>query len=73
MRILFVDDEPEQLSVAIHLVKEVLDCTVDVATTVESAVSLLHEYPMDLVVTDIFIPLGARPGGVLGPRARRYQ
>ena len=73
LRILFIDDEPEQISVAIDLVKEVLDCTIDVATTVESAVGLLHEHPIDLVVTDIFIPLGARPGGALGPRARRYR
>jgi CheY-like chemotaxis protein len=73
MRILFIDDEPEQISVAVGLVREVLDCHVEVAASVESAVSILHNQPVDLVVTDIFIPLGATPGGPLGPRARRYK
>ena len=73
MRILFIDDEPEQISVAIELVREVLECDIDLASTVEAAVALLHEKPYDLVVTDIFIPLGAKPGGALGPRARRYK
>ena len=72
MRILFIDDEPEQVQVAIDLVQSVLDCEVVLAKTVESAVATLHDTPIDLVVTDIFIPLGARPGGALGPRARRY-
>ncbi len=39
----------------------------------EAAVDILHTKPVDLVVTDIFIPLGAKPGGSLGPRARRYK
>jgi CheY-like chemotaxis protein len=73
MRILFVDDEPEQIEVAVGLVREVLECEVVVVPTVEAAVACLHEKPFDLVVTDIFIPLGARRGGALGPRARRYQ
>lgn len=73
MHILFIDDEPEQISVAVDLVREVLECTVDVAPSVESAVAILQETPVDLVVTDIFIPLGATPGGPLGPRARKYK
>ena len=73
MHILFIDDEPEQISVAVDLVREVLECTVDVAPSVESAVAILQEAHVDLVVTDIFIPLGATPGGPLGPRARKYK
>jgi CheY-like chemotaxis protein len=73
VRILFVDDEPEQVAVAIDLVREVLGCDIEIASTVESAVALLHRTPVDLVVTDIFIPLGAKPGGALGPRTRRYK
>lgn len=73
MRILFIDDEPEQIAVAVDLVKEVLECETLVASTVEEAVSLLHDRPFDLIVSDIFIPLGAKPGGALGPRARRYK
>jgi len=73
MRILFIDDEPEQIEVAVGLVREVLECEVVTVSTVEAAVSQLHEVAFDLVVTDIFIPLGARRGGALGPRARRYK
>ncbi len=73
MRILFIDDEPEQIEMVTRLVHEVLDCPVDVVSTVESAVEHLHNASYDLVVTDIFIPLGAKPGGALGPRARRYR
>ena len=73
MHILFIDDEPQQIAMAVNLVRQVLECTVDVASTVESAVERLHAQTIDLVVTDIFIPLGATPGGPLGPRARRYQ
>ena len=72
MRILFIDDEPEQIAVSVDLVREVLDCETVTVDTVERAVEQLHEAPFDLVVTDIFIPLGARRGGVLGPRARKY-
>jgi CheY-like chemotaxis protein len=73
MRILFIDDEPEQIEVAVGLVREVLECEVVMVDSVERAVARLHEETFDLVVTDIFIPLGARQGGALGPRARRYK
>ncbi|MBO85459.1 MAG: hypothetical protein CL927_08880, partial [Deltaproteobacteria bacterium] len=36
-------------------------------------VTILQQRTVDLVVTDIFIPLGATPGGPLGPRARKYK
>jgi DNA-binding NarL/FixJ family response regulator len=35
-------------------------------------VQALHAEPTDIVITDIFIPLGVRPRELLGPRARRY-
>ena len=73
MRILFIDDEPEQIEIPIGLVREVLECEVVTVDSVEQAVASLHDQPFDLVVTDIFIPLGARRGGALGPRARRYK
>ena len=72
MRVLFVDDEPEGLALTTRLLREVLGATVDVVPTVEAAVAALHGAPYDLVVTDLFIPLGARPREILGPRSRRY-
>lgn len=72
MRVLFIDDDPDEVAVVAKVVREALDAEVQVVTTVESAVALLHTWPCDLVVTDIFIPLGDGSRGTLGPRARRY-
>lgn len=79
MRLLFVDDDPENVEVVAHILEDALEADVVVVRTVEEAVTALHtpgpggvHEPFDLVVADLFIPLGRRPGGSLGPRARRY-
>lgn len=72
MRILFVDDEIEHVDVVSRVVAEALDANVRVVSTVSDAVAALHSEPYDLVVMDIFIPLGESAGRVMGPRARRY-
>lgn len=72
MRLLFVDDDPENIEGVARTLREALDADVVVAGTVEGAVSALHRAPVDLVVTDIFIPMGTRPRDAMGPRARRY-
>lgn len=72
MRFLFVDDDPENVEGIARTLRDALDADVVVVTTVEAAVAELHRLPVDIVVTDLFIPLGATPGGALGPRARRY-
>ena len=69
--ILFVDDEPENVSMVATTLREALGMQVEVAHSVEEAVSALHQHTVTLVVTDIFVPLGERPHGALGPRARR--
>lgn len=72
MRVLFVDDEPERVAVVTDTLREARpDLEVLTACTIEQAVAALHEHPVDLVVVDVFVPLG-RAGGALGPRARRY-
>lgn len=73
MRILFVDDDPEHVQAVCDIIHEALDARVDVVESVEAAVRALHEAPYDLVVTDIFIPVGDKPRETLGPRARRYE
>lgn len=72
MRILFIDDDPEHIHVVSCLLRDVLECEVEVVSTVETAVARLHATRFDLVVTDIFIPLGSEPRKSMGPRARRY-
>jgi CheY-like chemotaxis protein len=72
MRILFVDDDPEHVALVSRTIAEALGADVLVVTSVEAAVTALHTAPVDLVITDIFIPLGVAPRDALGPRARRY-
>ena len=73
MRILFVDDEPTHVDVVRRTLEDSLDADVVVADSVEAAVRLLHQSTFDLVVTDIFIPMGSRPREAIGPRSRRYE
>ncbi len=72
MRILFVDDDPEHVALVSQTIADALGATVEVVESVEAAVAALHQHAFDLVVTDIFIPLGSKSRQVLGPRARRY-
>ena len=73
MRILFVDDDPQHVEVVQRTVAEALGAEVNVVATVEAAVTALHTHSLDLLVTDIFIPLGPAPRQSLGPRSRRYR
>ncbi len=71
--VLFVDDEPDNVRLAAEILAEALHIEVQVVATVERAVELLHERPWQVVVMDLFIPLGPHAERVLGPRARKYQ
>ena len=73
MNILFVDDEPQHVAVVQQTVTEALGANVQVVSSVEEAVTALHSRTFDLVVTDIFIPLGDAPREAMGPRSRRYE
>ena len=73
MRILFVDDETEHVDTVARVIKDALDAEVIVVSSVSDAVAALHESPCDVMVMDIFIPLGQAADAVLGPRARRYK
>ena len=73
MRILFVDDDPQHVEIVQRTVAEALGAEVNVVATVEAAVTALHTYEFDLVVTDIFIPLGTSAREAMGPRSRRYE
>lgn len=77
MRILFVDDDPGNVAGLARVLQDAFGATseVVVATSVEDAIAALHPKvagpAFDLIVTDVFIPLGPGMRGVLGPRARR--
>lgn len=70
MRILFVDDEPHNVDLAGRVLREVLGAQIEVAPDVGQAIDALHRGPVDLLVTDVFVPLGGARE-FMGPRARR--
>ena len=70
MKILFVDDDPENVEGVAAILKDALDLPIQVVGTVEEAVAVLQTGEIELLVTDIFIPMGP-PQGALGPRARK--
>jgi CheY-like chemotaxis protein len=72
LRLLFVDDDPENVEFVARTLREALDAEVVVVTSVEDAVAAVHGAPFDLVVADLFIPMGEKPREAIGPRARRY-
>lgn len=80
MRILFVDDDPENVEVMARVLREAFNSAegdILVVTTVEEAVAALHRPgrdggAIDIVVTDLFVPMGPSPRAVLGPRSRKY-
>ena len=73
MNILFVDDDPQHVEVVQRTVSEALGAQVQVVSSVEEAVTALHSQTFELVVTDIFIPLGDAAREAMGPRSRRYE
>ncbi len=70
-RVLFVDDDPAYVELAAHTIADALGHRAEIVTTVEDAVAALHAEPrVDVIVADVFIPLGAARDA-MGPRARR--
>lgn len=73
MRILFVDDEPAHAEVVVGLLRTVLDARTDVVGDVQGALHALGQQRYDLLITDLFLPVGAELLRALGPRGRRFQ
>ncbi|MCK6503800.1 hypothetical protein L6R53_10440 [Myxococcota bacterium] len=73
MRLLFVDDEAAHAQVVTGLLRTVLDAEVCFAASVQQALEQVQSGPVDLVIMDLFMPLGEHPTHVLGPRARRFE
>lgn len=71
--ILFVDDEPANVAGVARTLEEALGLRCPVATSVEEALAVLHAEPVDLVVADVFMPLGEGASASIGPRSRRVR
>ena len=72
MRVLFVDDDPENVQTCTEALSLANAADVVIVHTVEEAVRTLHAVHIDVLVMDLFIPFGDAPRTTLGPRARKY-
>ena len=73
MKLLIVDDEPHNLNMICQVLREALEADLTIAETVSDAISALSNTKFDLVITDIFIPMGKNFREYMGPRARKYE
>ncbi len=71
-RVLFVDDDPENVRACALALQSAGVAEAETAVTIGAAVTALHARPVDLLVMDLFMPLGDTPQA-LGPRARKYH
>ncbi|MSQ00749.1 MAG: response regulator [Myxococcales bacterium] len=71
-RVLFVDDDPDQVRACAAALQSAGVAEVETVMTVGAAVAALYARPVDLLVMDLFVPLGDAPEA-LGPRARKYH
>ena len=71
--LLFVDDEPHNIEAVVNILIESIEVEIEVATSVEEALCILNDKKIDVVITDIFIPLGKDARKNIGPRSRQYE
>ena len=73
-KLLFIDDEPYNLELAVDILTEVIeDCSIVVKETAHDSIQWLSENTADLIIMDIFLPLGQNLQETLGPRAKEYS
>ncbi len=71
--ILFIDDSPERYNVAFSILQATNDnMNIYLASNVKSSIRLLCDIEFDLVIMDIFMPLGEDAEEVIGRRADIY-
>jgi CheY-like chemotaxis protein len=70
-RLLFIDDEPEKLSMICQILRETLEAEIVLASTVEEAISVLQQQEFELIIADVFLPAGDNLRQTMGPRARK--
>ena len=71
--ILFIDDSPERYNVAFSILQATNDnINIYLASNVKSSIRLLCDTEFDLVIMDVFMPLGEGADEVIGNRADIY-
>ena len=72
--ILFIDDSPERYNVAFSILQATNDnMNIYLSSNVRSAIRLLCDVHFDLVILDVFIPIGDGAEDTIGSRAKMYE
>jgi|TARA_R110002012_G_C11252242_1_gene566888 CheY-like chemotaxis protein len=72
--ILFIDDSPEIYNVAFSVLQSTHDnLNIYLSSNVRSTIRLLCDIEFDLVIMDVFIPIGENAEDTLGTRAKMYE
>lgn len=73
MKLLFIDDEPHNVSLVMEILQETFpQAQLQLAENAQDSIDLLSAQPWDLVIMDIFLPLG-KLEHTLGRRAEQYH
>ena len=72
--ILFIDDSPEIYNVAFSILQATQnDMNVYLSSNVRSTIRLLCDVKFDLIILDVYIPIGEGAEDTLGSRAKMYE
>ena len=72
--ILFIDDSPEKYNVAFSILQATTSgMNIYLSSNVRSTIRLLCDVKFDLVILDVFIPIGEGAEDTIGSRAKMYQ
>ena len=72
--ILFIDDSPEKYNVAFSILQATQDnINIYLSSNVRSTIRLMCDVEFDLVILDVFIPIGQGAEDTLGTRAKMYE
>ena len=72
--ILFIDDSPEMYNIAFSVLQSTFgNINIYLSSSVRSTVRLLCDIEFDIVIMDVFIPIGDGAEDTLGSRAKIYE
>ena len=72
--ILFIDDSPERYNVAFSILQATNNnMNIYLSSNVRSTIRLLCDVHFDLVILDVFIPIGNGAEDTIGSRAKMYE
>jgi CheY-like chemotaxis protein len=72
-RLLFIDDNPEHFRMILNTLEFIIDdLKVDYSRDVSGAIDLLCQKEYDIIVMDVFVPLGTKRS-VIGPKTKLYE